>query len=128
MFSILWNFLCQSVAFAQATAPAATGPQQPGTFEAVVLPMLFVFGVMYFFMLRPQAKKQKEHQKLLSELKRGDEVVTSGGILGKIDGLTDSFVTLEVSPGVKIRVLRTQIAMTGKPADMAKTNNTVPAQ
>lgn len=124
MFSILW----QSFAFAQTAAPAAA-PQQPGTFEAVVLPMLFVFGVMYFFMLRPQAKRQKEHQKLLSGLKRGDEVITSSGILGKIDGLTDSFVTLEVAPGVKIRVLRTQIAMSGKPADMAKNNEkTAPAQ
>lgn len=113
--------------FAHAQAAAAPAGEQPSMLMSLV-PLLFVFGVMYFLMLRPQAKRQKEHQKFLSELKRGDEVITSGGILGKVDGLTDMFVTLEIASGVKIRVVRSQVATSGKIADLTKNNNSAPAQ
>lgn len=75
---------------------------------------LLLFGLMavifYFFLIRPQAKKQKEHQKMLGELKRGDEVITTGGILGKIHSVTDKLIVLEVAQNVRIRVLKGQIA------------------
>jgi preprotein translocase subunit YajC len=100
-----------------STAQAQTAPgAQPSGLEALGVPFILMFAVMYFFIIRPQAKRQKDHQKFLSEVKRGDEVVTSSGILGKIEDLTEQFVTLEVSAGVKIKMLRSQIAASQKAA------------
>lgn len=93
-----------SVAHAQATGGAAT----PSGFEMFV-PFIFIFVIFYFLIIRPQAKKQKTHQKFVSELKRGDSIITTSGILGTIEGLTDTFVTLEIASGVKIKILRSQI-------------------
>lgn len=93
-----------SVAYAQ-TAGAA---QQPSTLEMFV-PFVILLVFMYFIVLRPQAKKQKEHQKFVTELKRGDEVITTSGILGSIEGLTDTFITLQIAEGVRVKILRSQI-------------------
>lgn len=95
-----------AIAYAQAAAPA--GPK-PTLFETL-LPFIFVFVIFYFLMIRPQQKRAQQQQTLLANLKRGDSVLTSGGILGTIEGLTDKFVTLQISDDVKIRILRTQIA------------------
>jgi preprotein translocase subunit YajC len=77
------------------------------------LPMIMIFVVFYFMLIRPQQKKQRETQDWLKSLKKGDEVVTSGGVIGRISGLTDSTVTLEVQEKVRLKVLRSHIA--GKP-------------
>lgn len=82
---------------------------QPNMFE-MFFPFAIVLVVMYFFMIRPQSKKMKEHEAFLKDLKRGDQVITASGILGTVDGFTDHFVTLEIASGVKIKVLRKQIA------------------
>lgn len=95
-----------------AQAQAAT-PQQPSTLE-MLTPFIFIFIVFYFLIFRPQSKKQKEHQKFLGELKRGDEVITASGILGTIEGINDQFVTLEVASGVRIKMLRNQVAASQK--------------
>lgn len=100
--------LFSSVAWAQAAAPA-----QPSMVEQL-LPFLAIFAIFYFFIIRPQSKRQSQHRDFLSQMKRGDEVITTGGIFGRVEGLTDSFVTLEVSDGVRIRVLRSQVAGTAK--------------
>ena len=93
-----------SVAYAQGAAGS-----QPSFLEAMV-PFIFMFVILYFLLIRPQQKRQKTHQEFLSKMKRGDSVLTSGGIFGTIEGLTDRFVTLEIADGVKIRVLRSQIS------------------
>lgn len=87
------------IAYAQngATPPAGGG-------LAGFLPLILIFVVFYFLLIRPQQKKAKEHQKFLSDLKKGDEVVTSGGIHGRVTGLTDTIVTLEIADGVRIKV------------------------
>jgi len=72
--------------------------------------MILIMGVMYLLVMRPQMKKQKETQKMLSELKKGDDVVTTGGIIGRISGITDDLVTLQVQEGVRMRILRSAIA------------------
>ncbi len=82
---------------------------QPSVIE-MFLPFFAIFIIFYFLIIRPQSKKLKKHESYLKEIKRGDEVVTLSGILGKIDGLTDQVVTLEVANGVKIKMLRKQIA------------------
>lgn len=86
---------------------------QPGFIE-MMIPFIFIFVVFYFLILRPQGKRQKEHQNFLSSLRRGDEVVTNSGILGVVEELTEQFVTLEVARGVKIKMLRTQVAGSSK--------------
>lgn len=98
-----------------AYAQTASGAAQPSAFEMFV-PFIFIFVIFYFLIIRPQAKRQKEHQKFLSEVKRGDEVVTASGILGRVEGITEQFVTLEVADGVKIKMLRSQIATSQKAA------------
>jgi preprotein translocase subunit YajC len=104
MFSLL--FLAASQAFAQAAAGGA--PAKPNLFESLI-PFVIMFGVVYFLMLRPQSKQRKDHAKFVAELKRGEIVVTAGGIIGKIDNITDKFVTLEVEDGSKMKVIRTYI-------------------
>ena len=69
-----------------------------------------VFVIMYFLMIRPQQKQMKEHRALISALKKGDEVVTQGGVIGKIAEVRDRDVSLEVATGVKIRVLKTSVS------------------
>jgi preprotein translocase subunit YajC len=73
------------------------------------LPIVLILGVFYLLILRPQQKKQKEHQKMLSELKKGDDVVTNGGIVGKLILVREKEVTLEVQDKVRIRLLRSAI-------------------
>ena len=93
------------IAFAQ-TIPGVGGPSQLISF----LPLVLVFIIFYFLLIRPQQKKSKEHQQMLGKIKKNDEVMTSGGIYGKVTALTDSIVTLEVAPNVRIRVNRPQIS------------------
>lgn len=98
-----------------AHAQTATGGGQPSAFEMFV-PFIFIFVIFYFLIIRPQAKRQKDHQKFLAEVKRGDEVITSSGILGTVEGITDQFVTLEIAQGVRVKMLRSQIATSQKAA------------
>ncbi len=94
-----------SVAWAQTAAPGAT----PGMFEQF-LPFVFIIIIFYFLLIRPQQKRAKSHREFLTNMKRGDQVLTSGGIFGTIEGLTEDFVTLQIADGVKIRILKAQIA------------------
>ncbi|HEX9787309.1 MAG TPA: preprotein translocase subunit YajC, partial [Candidatus Binatia bacterium] len=101
------------IAYAQA-APGAGGPGPLVT----ILPFVLIFVIMYFMVIRPQQKKAREHQEMLRRLKRNDEVMTSGGIYGKVIDLKETVVTVEVAPNVRIRVHRPQIAavLTGEKA------------
>jgi len=72
--------------------------------------MIMMIAVFYFILIRPQQKKQKEQDTWLKSLKKGDEVVTSGGVIGRISGLTDNTVTLEVQEKVRIKVLRSSVS------------------
>jgi preprotein translocase subunit YajC len=100
-----------SEAFAQA-APAATGSAD-GVMGlgglGGMLPLVLMFVVLYFIMIRPQMKRQKEHKSMIEALAKGDEVVTSGGVLGKVSKLGDTFVGLEVANGVEIQIQRSAV-------------------
>ncbi len=92
-----------------AEATAATAPAQaPDPLASLILPIGLVV-LFYFFLIRPQSKRQKEHKQMVSELQKGEEVLTSGGILGKITRLDDNFVTLEVSKDVTINIQRSAV-------------------
>jgi len=95
-----------SDAMADAGA-AATNAQQLNPFD-MVLPIGLVV-LFYFFLIRPQSKRQKEHKKMVSDLQKGEEILTSGGILGKITQVNDDFVTLEIAKDVTIKVQKAAI-------------------
>lgn len=95
---------------AAAAAPAANSAAQPPGWTQFV-PFIIIIAVFYLFLIRPQAKKQKETQSFLSTLKVGDQVVTQSGLLGRITGLTDQIVNLEIASNVQIKVLRGTVAM-----------------
>jgi preprotein translocase subunit YajC len=95
-----------SLFFAQ-TAPAPAGP---GGGLMSFLPMILIFGAMYFFMIAPQRKKQKEHQKMLESLTSGDEVITAGGIYGEITNKKDDRYVIRIADNTKIEVGKAFIA------------------
>lgn len=74
------------------------------------LPLIFIFVVFYFLLIRPQSKKAKEHRQMVEALAKGDEVVTNGGLLGKITTIGDSFVEVEIGDGLRVKVQRQAIA------------------
>lgn len=88
-----------------AAAQAAGGPA-PASPLMSLLPLIVLFIVFWFLLLRPQMKKAKEHRELIAKLQKGDEVLTSGGIAGRIDDLGESFVSVEVAEKVVIKVQR----------------------
>ena len=97
-----------SSAFAQTAPAAATGGGMQESLMGM-LPLVLMFVVLYFVMIRPQMKKQKEHKSMIDALAKGDEVVTGGGMLGKVTKLSESNVTLEVSAGVEIQFQRSAV-------------------
>lgn len=101
-------FLLSVLTPALAMAQAAPGAQ-PSMLEAL-FPFVIMFVILYFVLLRPQMRKQKEHTNFVSALKRGDEIITQTGILGRIEGMTEQFVTLEIADGVRIKMLKSQVA------------------
>jgi preprotein translocase subunit YajC len=102
MESLLRLFI--SDAAAQTGAPSASSP-----LSALLLPVLLIV-VFYFLLIRPQQKKQKEHRQMIEALSVGAEVVTGGGVLGKVTDLGEQFLTVEVADGVKIKVQRHSIS------------------
>jgi preprotein translocase subunit YajC len=95
-----------NTANAQALAPGASGQ---GIFT-LLLPVLFV-AAFYFLLLRPQNKRAKEQRDMISKIAAGDEVATTGGILGKVVEVGDQFLTLEISPGVQVKLQKFQVAL-----------------
>ena len=98
-----------------ASSPGAAAASNPmaalcGGQGGMFIPMIMIFVVFYFMLIRPQQKKQKDLQEWLKSLKKGDEVVTNGGVIGKISGLTENTVTLEVQEKVRMKFLRSHIA------------------
>ena len=90
-------------------AAAQAAPSQGSPMSLLVMMVLF-FGVFYFMAIRPQMKRAKEHRALLSGLSKGDEVLTNGGIAGRIEDLGESFVTVEIASGVSIKVQKNAIS------------------
>lgn len=96
-----------SSAFAQ-TAPAAAGGDMQSTLMGM-LPLVLMFVVLYFIMIRPQMKKQKEHRAMIEALAKGDEIATVGGMLGTISKMGDSYLSLEIASGVEVQVQRSAV-------------------
>lgn len=99
-----------SSAFAQ-TAPAVAASAGTDIQSSLMsmLPLLLMFGVLYFVMIRPQMKKQKEHRAMVDALAKGDEVVTVGGVLGTVTKVGEGFISLEVASGVDVQIQRSAV-------------------
>ena len=93
-------------AYAQAAAPAAGGAAAFAQF----VPLILVFLIMYFLIMRPQQKKMRLHREMIAALKKGDNVITQGGIIGKVVGVRDEEIEVEIAQGVRIRVVSATIA------------------
>jgi len=93
-----------STAYAQT---AAGGDMQSSLMS--MLPLVLMFVVLYFVMIRPQMKRQKEHRAMIDALAKGDEVATAGGLLGKVTRLGDAYLSLEIANGVEVQVQRTAV-------------------
>ncbi|GAA0721081.1 preprotein translocase subunit YajC [Dokdonella soli] len=94
-----------SNAYAQA-AGAGAAPNPLVSF----LPLIILFGIFYFMLIRPQMKRAKEQRAMISALNKGDEVLTNGGLLGRIDDIADQFVTLEIAPNVTVKLQKQAIS------------------
>ncbi len=108
-----------ATAYAQDAVPAGAAPKGPSMVEMLVMPLGFLV-IMYLFVIKPQQKRAKEHESLLTNLKAGDEVVTSGGIIGKVRSVAESFVTLEVSQNTSLKVLKANVQALAKAPTPAK--------
>jgi len=86
-----------------------------------LVPLILIFGIMYFLLIRPQQKKAKQHQAMVSSLRRGDQVVTQGGLIGKVSKVKeDNEIEVEVSDGIKVRVVQSTIAQVLSKTEPAK--------
>ncbi len=113
MKSTLQNILPSTMTantMAVSNSSSKEAPQQKPSVIEQFMPFVFIMLILYFLFIRPAQKKAKKHVEFTTHLKRGQSVLTSGGLLGKIDGLTEQYIILEVSEGVKIRVLRSHIS------------------
>ncbi len=103
-------------------AHAASAAPAGGDLISMFLPLVLIMGVFWFLLIRPQQKKMKEHQAMLANLRRGDSVVTSGGLIGKVTKVADDEVTVELAEGVRVKVKKSYIAdvrVKGQPANDA---------
>jgi preprotein translocase subunit YajC len=108
LFSLLETSLFISSAFAQ-TAPAAAGGGDMLSSLGSMLPLVLMFVVLYFVMIRPQMKRQKESRAMIDALAKGDEVATAGGLLGKITQIGDQYLTVEIAKGVEVQLQRSAV-------------------
>ena len=96
-------FISDAMADAGATATQSADP-----LASLILPIGLVV-LFYFFLIRPQSKRQKEHKKLISDLQKGEEILTSGGILGKVTNIKDDFITLEIAKDVSLKIQKSAV-------------------
>jgi len=96
------------LAYAMGTGGGGAGGEGGGF--GAFLPLILMFAIFYFLLIRPQQKKAKQHKQLLSSLKKGDRVVNSGGLHGVITGITDDVVTVEIAPKVRVKISRGSIS------------------
>jgi preprotein translocase subunit YajC len=106
---VLWSLpVFISSAFAQTAPAAAAGGDMQSSLMGM-LPLVLMFVVLYFVMIRPQMKKQKEHRAMIDALAKGDEVVTAGGVLGTVSKIGDNYVGLEIAQGVEVQIQRSAV-------------------
>ncbi len=121
LFVSTFNFqlLTFNLLYAMGQSPAGKGGASKGGGLGGFFPLILIFLIFYFLLIRPQQKRTKEHRKTLQEIKRGDRVVTSGGIHGQIKDVKGSLVEIEIAPNVKVTVTKSLISQVLKPSENA---------
>ena len=102
-----------SIAYAMGQGGAAGG--QGGGFSAFI-PLILMFAIFYFLLIRPQQKKTKQHREMIGSLKKGDRIITSGGLHGRITGSSDTTLTVEIADKVRVKVARGNVSALAQPA------------
>ena len=95
-------------AYAMGT-PGDAAAQGGGGASGLIM-MVIIFAIFYFILIRPQQKKMKEHKKMVEDLKKGDEIITSGGIYGTVEGVTSDTLTVKIAEGTKVKVTRSSVS------------------
>jgi preprotein translocase subunit YajC len=98
------------IGHAYAMGIGGTGGGNGGGGFGAFIPLVLMFAIFYFLLIRPQQKKAKQHKAMLSAVRKGDKVVTSGGLHGEVTGITDDVITMEIAPKVRVKVSRGSIA------------------
>jgi preprotein translocase subunit YajC len=106
------------IAYAMGQSGAG-GQGASGSFTAFI-PLILMFVIFYFLLIRPQQKRAKEHREMISNLKKGDQIVTSGGLYGTITGMDDATLTVEISEKVRVKIARGNIATVVRPNSVQK--------
>jgi preprotein translocase subunit YajC len=103
-------------------APGGTGaaPAQGGGGYQGIIMMVVIFAIFYFIMIRPQQKKMKDHKKMLDAIKKGDDIVTAGGIFGTVEGVNNDTLTIKIAEGVKVKITRGSVGDVVKPEEGKK--------
>ena len=112
-----------SIAYAMGQGGGAAGQGSPG---GLFIPMILMFVIFYFLLIRPQQKQKKQHQEMINNLKKGDRIITSGGLHGRVTSLDDATITMEIADKVRVKVLRgnvSALAQTSSQSQSAKTGN-----
>jgi preprotein translocase subunit YajC len=97
-----------SSAFAQTAPAAASGGDMQSSLMSM-LPLVLMFVVLYFVMIRPQMKRQKEHRSMIDALAKGDEIATAGGLLGKVTKMGDTYLSVEIANGIEVQLQRSAV-------------------
>ena len=97
------------IAYAMGQGGAAAGQQ--GSPGGLFIPMILMFVIFYFLLIRPQQKQRKQHQEMINHLKKGDRIITSGGLHGRIASLDDTTITMEIADKVRVKVLRGNVSV-----------------
>jgi preprotein translocase subunit YajC len=98
------------IAYAMGSSGAGGAGGASGFLSTPLIPIILMLAIMWFLLIRPQQKKQKEHRDMVSNLKKGDMIITSGGLYGRITGLTDATITVEIADKVRVRVSRAHVS------------------
>ena len=102
-----------SIAYAMGQTGGAEGGG--GILATPLMPIILMLAIMWFLLIRPQQKKQKEHREMINSLKKGDMIITTGGLYGRITGLSDNAVTVEIADKVRVKVSRGHVAALAQP-------------
>ncbi|MBR9980536.1 MAG: preprotein translocase subunit YajC [Desulfatitalea sp.] len=99
-----------NIAYAMGQGGAATAEGGGGFLATPLMPIILMLVIMWFLLIRPQQKKQKEHREMVTNLKKGDLIITSGGLYGRVTGLTEATLTVEIADKVRVKVSRAHVA------------------